>query len=436
VRIAVIGLGYVGAVTAVCLARDGHEVIGVDIDRHKLDLLQSGQPPIIEDGLQEVTQQAATSGRLHTQETIDARVAGCDLIFVCVGTPSAANGSQDLTAVKRVAEQLGSVLKSADGFPVIVVRSTVYPGVTDAVLRPLLEESSGKQADRDFGLCFQPEFLREGSSVKDYYQPPFTIVGAASAKPVQALRQLFGAFPAEFIETDIRTAEMLKLVCNAFHALKVSFANEVGRLGRQLGLNARTVMDIVCRDRSLNISPAYLRPGFAYGGSCLPKDLRALLHLGRRNDLEVPLLQGIATCNDLHIAHAATMVRDLGKRHVALLGLSFKPGTDDLRESPLVSLAEQLIGKGYELRIYDPAVSLARLIGANRRYIEHAIPHIGSLLREDLAEVCEYGETIVVGFANPAIRDAVRARSAAGAAIVDLVGLNDATAGKYEGICW
>lgn len=437
-KICVIGLGYVGAVTSVCLTNDGHTVLGVDVDRAKLDLLTRGQAPIIEEGLQELTEKAARSGRLSVHESVDARVGECDLIFVCVGTPSAPNGSQSLVAVERVAEQLGAALRNAHGFPVIVLRSTVPPGTTDTLVKPLIERASGKKANVDFGLCFQPEFLREGSSVKDYYKPPFTIVGAESDRPIEMVRRLYGSLPAEFIATSTRTAEMVKLACNAFHALKVSFANEIGRLGRSLGVDARSVMDLVCRDRSLNISPAYLKPGFAYGGSCLPKDLRALLYLAKRNDVDLPLMLGVASSNTLHIEHAATLVKEHGSRKVGLFGLSFKPGTDDLRESPLVSLAEHLIGKGYDLRIYDPAVSLAHLIGANKRYIEQTIPHIGSLLSTNVEDICAHADVIVVGFRAPEVVEALQRWKKPGARIVDLVGIAEphAVATDYTGICW
>jgi len=436
-RVCVIGLGYVGAVTAVCLARDGHSVLGIDLDPVKLDLLRRGQPPIIEEGLHDVTRAAAESGRLEVADRVDERIAACDLIFVCVGTPSAPNGSQNLAAVERVAEQIGSALQSASGFPVVVVRSTIYPGTTDGVVRPLLEKASGKGANRDFGLCFQPEFLREGSSIKDYYTPPFTIVGSDSPRAIEPLRQLFGALPCEFIVTDTRNAEMMKLACNAFHALKVSFANEIGRLGRSLGVDAREVMDLMCKDRSLNISPAYMKPGYAYGGSCLPKDLRALLYMAKRNDVELPLMAGIANSNVQHIEHAFAMVRESGHKRVGMIGLSFKAGTDDLRESPLVTLAEQLIGKGYDLRIYDPAVSLARLVGANKRYIEHTIAHIGSLLSESPEEVAQHAEILIVGHRTPEAAALVAQLLTAGKRIVDLVGLADAGAqAGYAGICW
>lgn len=437
-KICVIGLGYVGAVTAVCLARDGHEVTGVDLDRAKVELLAAGKPPIIEEGLGQVTQAAVSSGRLRVMDVLDASAAGHDLIFVCVGTPSAANGSQSLHAVERVAEELGRRLRGCQGFPVVVLRSTVPPGTTDTVFAPLLEKASGERVNEAFGLCFMPEFLREGSSVRDYYQPPFTIVGSESPRAVETVRALFGGLPGDFIATATRSAEMVKLACNAFHALKVSFANEIGRLGRSLGVDSRAVMELACRDRSLNISTAYLRPGFAYGGSCLPKDLRAMLYLARRHDVELPMLAGVAASNALHIEHAAALVMAQGARKVGLIGLSFKPGTDDLRESPLVTLAERLIGKGYQLRVYDPAVNLARLIGANKRYIEQTIPHIGSLLTDDLDEVIRHAGVVVVGFRNPDVDRAVAAIAPGGPPVVDLVGIDAAThtRARYEGICW
>ena len=437
-KLSVIGLGYVGAVTAACLARDGHDVLGVDVDRTKLDLIGSGRAPIVEDEIQEVTEAAVSSGRLKVSEGVTREAIDRDLVFVCVGTPSQSNGSQDLRAVQRVTEQIGDALRDVAGYPTIVMRSTVYPGVTDEIVRPLLESRSGKRADRDFGLCFQPEFLREGSSVRDFYEPPFTVVGAADPRPASVVRELFGGLNAQFVSTDIRTAEMLKLACNVFHALKISFANEVGRLGRSLGVDGREVMRLVCMDRSLNISPAYMRPGFAFGGSCLPKDLRAMLYLARTNDADLPMLSGIWPSNLTHIEQAADRVMANGSRKVGLVGLSFKPGTDDLRESPLVSLAERLIGKGYELRILDPAVSLARLIGANRRYIEETIPHIGSLLVEDASALLEHADVIVLGHRNDELLRALAAEPRADRLLIDLVGVDPAVAGpgRYEGVCW
>lgn len=437
-KVSVIGLGYVGAVTASCLARDGHDVLGIDIDSTKLDLLASGSAPIIEDGLQEVTEEAAASGRLSLTDGVDERLAGQDIVFICVGTPSAANGSQDATAVERVAQQVGEAISGSTVYPVVVVRSTVHPGITESRVLPILERHSGLRVGDGFGLCFQPEFLREGSSVKDFYAPPFTIVGGDSDRSINVVRTLFDPIDADFIATAIPNAEMLKMACNAFHALKISFANEIGRLGQSLGLDGRDVMQLLCRDKSLNISSAYLRPGYAYGGSCLPKDLRALLHIAKMRDVEVPLLAGTLATNDIHIEHAAEMVKSAGSRKIGLLGLSFKPGTDDLRESPLVALAEHLIGKGYELTIYDPAVNVALLIGANRRFIDETIPHIEGLLTDSLDDLLSSVETLVIGHPDPSLRDALQAAQCGVQHIVDLVGV-DIGAGRgssYKGVCW
>ena len=437
-KICVIGLGYVGAVTAACLARDGHEVLGIDLDPTKLRLLSEGKAPIIEEGIEEVTREAAGSGRLQVTDKLDSTIAGYDLIFVCVGTPSASNGSQDLTAVRRVCEQIGGALAGCEGFPVVVLRSTVYPGSTEQVVQPVLEEHAGGRVGEAFGLCFQPEFLREGSSIKDFYNPPFTVVGTACEKSAKRVQELFGEFPGEFVTTSFAAAEMLKLTCNVFHALKISFANEVGRLGRSLGVDSREVMSLVCQDTSLNISPAYLKPGFAFGGSCLPKDLRAMLYLAKTNDVDLPVMQGVQQTNVVHIQHAADMVMSSGSRKIGFMGLSFKPGTDDLRESPLVALAETLIGKGYDLRIHDPAVNLARLIGSNKRFIEETIPHIESLLTDDLGAMLDHADVLVVGQNHPDLAGALAARGAAAPQVIDLVGvqaLHESDAG-YEGVCW
>src|SRR6056297_1967363 len=437
-KICVIGLGYVGAVTAACLARDGHQVLGIDLDPTKLRLLSEGKAPIIEEGIEEVTREAAGSGRLQVTDKLDSTIAGYDLIFVCVGTPSASNGSQDLTAVRRVCEQIGSALAGCEGFPVVVLRSTVYPGSTESVVQPVLEEHAGGRVGEAFGLCFQPEFLREGSSIKDFYNPPFTVVGTACEKSAKRVQELFGEFPGEFVTTSFAAAEMLKLTCNVFHALKISFANEVGRLGRSLGVDSREVMSLVCQDTSLNISPAYLKPGFAFGGSCLPKDLRAMLYLATTHDVDLPVMQGVQQTNVVHIQHAADMVMSSGSRKIGFMGLSFKPGTDDLRESPLVALAETLIGKGYDLRIHDPAVNLARLIGSNKRFIEETIPHIESLLTDDLGAMLDHADVLVVGQNHPDLAGALAARGAAAAQVIDLVGvqaLHESDAG-YEGVCW
>ena len=437
-KVSVIGLGYVGAVTAACLARDGHEVLGIDLDPTKVSLLGGGRAPIVEEGIEEITREAVDSGRLAVTSALDERIADCDIVFVCVGTPSATNGSQDLTAVRRVMEQIGTALQGARNFPVIVLRSTVYPGVTESIVIPILEEHATGKVGEKFGLCFQPEFLREGSSVSDFYTPPFTVIGTTCRKSERVVRRLFGPYPGEFVVTGFKAAEMLKLTCNAFHSLKLSFANEVGRLGKSLGVDSREVMNLVCMDKSLNISPAYLRPGFAYGGSCLPKDLRAILYLAKTHDVDLPVMTGVQQTNAVHIQHAANMVMESKSRDVGLIGLSFKPGTDDLRESPLVALAEILIGKGYNLRIYDPAVNLARLMGSNKRFIEDTIPHIESLLADDLATVVEHAEVLVIGQNQGNLNSLCAKKGRENTVVIDLISWdrNRDAVSNYHGICW
>ena len=437
-KISIIGLGYVGAVTAVCLARDGHDVIGVDLDPTKVNLLREGKAPIIEEGIGDVAAAAAESGRLKVTADIREGVADSDLIFVCVGTPSASNGSQDLTAVERVAEQLGEVLKDTTHFPVVVLRSTVYPGSTEAVVIPTIERAAGGRFGQKFGLCFQPEFLREGTSVKDFYHPPFTVVGTNCQRSEAKVRELFGDFPGEFVTTNFKAAELLKMTCNVFHALKISFANEVGRLGKSLDIDSREVMRLVCLDKSLNISPAYMRPGFAYGGSCLPKDLRAMLYLARAGDLELPVMAGVQETNDIHIRHAFDLIALAGSRKVGMLGLSFKPGTDDLRESPLVSLAELLVGKGYDLRIHDPAVNLARLIGSNKRFIDETIPHIEKLMADELDDIVGHADVLIVGQRHDRLSSLLSAAGNNAPKIVDLtdVPAGELGSGDYTGVCW
>lgn len=436
-RICVIGLGYVGTVTATCLARDGHEVVGIDMDPTKLKLLSEGKAPIIEEGVEEITREAADSGRLTVTDTLDESIAASDLIFVCVGTPSAANGSQDLTAVRRVSEQIGSALAGCEGYPVVVLRSTVYPGSTEDIVKKVLEEHAQGAVGEDFGLCFQPEFLREGSSVKDFYNPPFTVVGSDCDRSADRIRQLFSELPGEFVKTSFRAAEMLKLTCNVFHALKISFANEVGRLGKSLAVDSREVMELVCKDKSLNIAPTYMRPGFAFGGSCLPKDLRAILYKGKTLDVDLPMLASVLTSNDQLIQRAAGMILSQGRKRLGFLGMSFKPGTDDLRESPLVRLIEICIGKGYDIRIFDHNVSLARLVGANKAYIEKEIPHISRLLSTDLDEVLAFADLIIVGHGTDEFRDAV-GRLDSGKTVIDLARLNTPAPDgvDYDGITW
>jgi GDP-mannose 6-dehydrogenase len=437
-KISIFGLGYVGAVSLACLARDGHDVTGVDIDRTKLDLIASGRSPIIEEGIQELMREVVQSGRVHVTDDTRAAVLGTDLSFICVGTPSSPNGSQDLTAILRLAEQLGSVLRTKEGFHTIVVRSTVQPGTVEEHVQPLLEQHSGKTSGVDFGLCFQPEFLREGTSIRDYDNPPFTVIGSNSERGTQVVRDLFGHLPCEFLDTRIRDAEALKMACNAFHALKIAFANEIGRISQGVQVDSHEVMRLLCKDTRLNISPAYLRPGFAFGGSCLPKDLRALTYLARTHDLGVPLLSSLLPSNRVHIDHAIDRVLRTRQRKVGMLGLAFKTGTDDLRESPLVAIAKRLIGEGCELRIYDPEVHLSRLLGANRRYIEENIPHIGSLLCADIDAMLDPSQVVIVGVLTRELNAQLLQRCRSDQYLLDLVNMPDRAGlkARYDGICW
>jgi GDP-mannose 6-dehydrogenase len=437
-NISIFGLGYVGAVSLACLARDGHRVIGVDIDRTKLELIAAGKTPVVEEGMVELMAEVAASGRVSVTTDVEQAVLDSQISLVCVGTPSAANGSQDQGAVLRLAEAMGRALRHKSDGHVVVMRSTLVPGTVEDVLRPIIERESGKKDGEHFHLCFQPEFLREGSSIKDYDKPPFTIVGANHDAPVQKLRELFGHLPNQFIKTSVRSAEMMKVCCNNFHALKITFANETARLCEALGVDAFEVMDLLCQDTQLNISKAYLKPGFAFGGSCLPKDLRATTYLAKQRDVELPMLNGIMASNQAHLARALDKVLATGKRRVGFIGLSFKTGTDDLRESPLVTLAEQLIGKGMQLTIYDPEVQLSQLLGANRRYIEQHLPHLGQLLEPKIEVAIESADVLVVGILTPAIADALARHVRAGQTVIDLVRLPNRSAlrGELLGLCW
>jgi GDP-mannose 6-dehydrogenase len=437
-NISIFGLGYVGAVSLACLARDGHRVIGVDIDRSKLELIAAGKTPVVEEGMVELMAAGAASGRVSTTTDVEQAVLDSDISLVCVGTPSAANGSQDQGAVLRLAEGLGRALKRKNAMHVIVMRSTLVPGTVEDVLRPIIERESGQRDGEHFHLCFQPEFLREGSSIKDYDKPPFTIVGANHEAPVAKLRELFGHLPNQFIKTSVRSAEMMKVCCNNFHALKITFANETARLCEALGVDAFEVMDLLCQDTQLNISKAYLKPGFAFGGSCLPKDLRATTYLAKQHDVELPMLSGIMASNQTHLQHALDKVLATGKRRVGFIGLSFKTGTDDLRESPLVTLAEQLIGKGIQLAVYDPEVQLSQLLGANRRYIEQHLPHIGQLLEPKIEAVIAGAEVIVVGILTPQIAQTLSEQLRPEQTVIDLVKLPNRSAlrAQVQGLSW
>jgi GDP-mannose 6-dehydrogenase len=437
-KISIFGLGYVGAVSLACLARDGHEVIGVDVDPAKLDLIRSGQTPVVEEGMVDLMANVVASGRVQVTDDPRRAVAMTDLSLVCVGTPSAANGSQDQSAIVRLASEIGHALSGKRTSHVIIFRSTLVPGTVDDVLTPLLEQASGRRAGTDFHVGFQPEFLREGSSIRDYDKPPYTIVGTTSEQATHALKSLFGHLPCEFHVTSVRAAEMVKYCCNNFHALKITFANETARLCEALGVDPFTVMDLVCKDRQLNVSPAYLKPGFAFGGSCLPKDLRATMHLAKMRDVELPMHAAILPSNRAHIERAIEKVMSTARRRIGMIGLSFKAGTDDLRESPLVMLAEHFVGKGLSLTVYDPEVHLSNLLGANRRFIEKHMPHLGSLLRRDLKDVIAESEVLVVGLNDAKTIAGMRHHVTPDHVVIDLVGIpaGDRPPGRYEGLSW
>lgn len=441
-NISIFGLGYVGAVSLACLARDGHQVVGVDIDRTKLDLIASGKTPVVEEGMVDLMRDVAASGRVRVTTDAVQAVLDTEVSLVCVGTPSAANGSQDQGAILRLAEQMGQALatKRASGQPphVVVFRSTLVPGTVEDVLRPIIERVSGGRDGTDFLLCFQPEFLREGSSIRDYDKPPFTVVGANHEAAFERLQTLFGHLPCKFVRTSVRSAEMMKYACNNFHALKITFANETARVCGALGVDPFEVMDLLCQDTQLNISRAYLKPGFAFGGSCLPKDLRATAYLAKKHDVELPMLGNVLASNEAHLDVALQKVLASGCRKVGFIGLSFKTGTDDLRESPLVTLAEQLIGKGMQLSIYDPEVHLSQLLGANRRYIEQHLPHIGQLVRADIAGVIAESEFLVVGLGGAEVQEALAAHVKPHHKLLDLVNLanRDRLGAPVQGLCW
>lgn len=436
-RISVFGLGYVGAVSAACLARDGHDVVGVDTNALKLELIRGGRAPIVEPGLDEIITEELAAGRLRVTADVPTAVRCSDLLLVCVGTPGLRNGGIDLQYVRRVCEEIGGALRDHPGAPVVVMRSTLLPGTMRETVIPILEARSGKRAGDEFGVCLNPEFMREGTAIHDYHHPPKTVIGELNAASGDLLASLYTHFAAPLIRTDIGTAEMVKYADNAWHALKVGFANEIGNLCKSIDVDAHRVMDVFCQDTKLNLSAYYLKPGFAFGGSCLPKDLRALLYRAKTLDLTLPILSAILPSNEQQIDRAVRAVIEKGNRKVGILGFSFKAGTDDLRESPIVELTERLVGKGYELRIYDSNVRLAAIHGANRDYILNHIPHISRLMVSSIDEVLAHAQTIVIGNAAAEFRD-VPARLADGQVLIDFVRVADSSSrrGVYEGLCW
>ena len=438
-HIAIFGLGYVGCVSAACFAKEGHQVIGVDVNPLKVKMINEGQSPIIEAEVGDLIRQAVADGNLSATDAAAEAITEADLSVICVGTPSNENGSLNLRYIYNVAREIGQALAAGQtSYHVIAVRSTVLPGTIADEIVPLLEETSGLKVGTDFGICSNPEFLREGSAVADFYNPPFTLIGQWDERSGEQVASIYQKIDAPIIRTEISTAETIKYVSNTYHALKIAFANEIGNFCKKVGVDSHEVMRIFCLDTKLNISPAYLKPGFAFGGSCLPKDLRALLHRARQEDLDLPILQAIPRSNELQARLGVELVLRTGKKRVGILGLSFKAGTDDLRESPLVYLAETLLGKGYNLKIYDENVSLARLTGANKQYIEKVIPHISSLLCPSLDEVLATSDVLVVGNRLSLVGDIINNINGKHE-VIDLVRISeaiDSMGPNYQGICW
>ena len=437
--ISVFGLGYVGTVTAACLAYRGNNVIGVDLSQPKVEAINSGNSPIVEPRVSEIIADSHKANRLHATSSAEAAVMNSEISFLCVGTPSLRNGKLDLGHIEPVCREIGEILKKKNSFHLVVLRSTVLPGTAETIVVPTLGKSSGKRMGPDFGVCVNPEFMREGTAVADFLEPAMTVIGAVDKAHSALVRELYAWTPGRMFETSFRSAEMLKYVCNAWHAVKIAFGNEIGTLARELDVDAESVMEMFVSDTKLNISPIYLKPGFAFGGSCLPKDVRALNYRAKELDLKLPLFDSIMPSNEEHLARAVEMVLQTGKRKIGMLGLSFKAATDDLRESPQVQLVKRLIAEGREIQIWDDNVSLGRLIGSNREYIEQVIPHIGLLLNANLEEVLKDAEVVVIGTRDlnwDSLKNSIRRDQE----VIDLVNLEKSRrpqiTSAYKGICW
>ncbi|SCB08370.1 GDP-mannose 6-dehydrogenase [Bradyrhizobium shewense] len=437
-RICVFGIGYVGTVSAACLARDGHDVLAVDVNQDKVDRLNRGLPPIVEPRLAERIRSTVRAGRLKATTQSQDAASSTDISLICVGTPSRDNGSLETAFVSRVAQQIGESLRNATSFHSVVMRSTLLPGTMENIVVPILEQASGKRAGQDFGVAYLPEFLREGTAIADYDDPGTIVIGVDNDPlTLQRLLDLHAKFSATPRILSIRGAEAVKYANNAWHATKISFANEIGLLCKAMGVDSHQVMNVLVADKKLNISPAYLKPGFAFGGSCLPKDVSALRHAGRDADIDTPLLDAVMQANENQIRSAYQLVAATGKRRIGLVGLSFKPDTDDLRYSPMLEVAERLIGRGYQLAIYDSNIRLSRLTGVNRAHLTSRLPHIACLLREKMSDVASFAEVIVVGNRKEFLKNSAIFKGQ-DKIIIDLVRITPEkeTASDYRGICW
>ncbi|HQU71079.1 MAG TPA: nucleotide sugar dehydrogenase [Calditrichia bacterium] len=436
-RIAVFGLGYVGCISAACFAREGHQVIGVDVYPEKVDIINQAKSPIVEPGLEEVLSGVVKAGALRATTDVREALAEADISLVCVGTPSEKNGSIRLDFIYRVAEQIGEVLKEVDQYHVFVIRSTVLPGTHEKCMK-IIAEKSGKTPGKDFGFCSNPEFLREGSALKDFYNPPYTIIGEVDQKSGDYLAEIYKTIDAPLVRTEVKVAETVKYANNVFHAVKVAFGNEIGTICKAEGVDSHKLMEIFCMDEKLNLSSYYLKPGFAFGGSCLPKDVRAITYRARSKDLNLPLLNSLMPSNDRHVERSIDMVIAQGKKKVGILGLSFKGDTDDLRESPMVEVVERLIGKGFDIRIYDRNVNLARLFGANKEYINNKIPHISNLMVDSMDAVLEHAEVVVIGNKSKEFGEVLKNKDSQ-VKVLDYVRILadlEEIESDYEGLCW
>lgn len=436
-RIAVFGLGYVGCISAASFAKEGNQIIGVDVSQDKVDIINAGKSPIVEPGLEEGIASAVASGALRATTSCEEAIANTDISLVCVGTPSARNGSVKLDYIYRVAEQIGDALKNVDHYHVFVIRSTVLPGTHERCVK-IIAEQSGKKPGEGFGVCSNPEFLREGSALKDFYSPPYTIIGEMDERSGDYLAEIYKPIDAPLIRTEVKVAETVKYANNVWHAVKVAFGNEMGTLCKREGIDSHKLMEIFCMDTKLNLSPYYLKPGFAFGGSCLPKDVRAITYRAKDRDLDLPLLNSVMESNEVHVERSAQLVMDQGKKKIGILGLSFKANTDDLRESPMVDVVETLIGKGYDIKIYDRNVQLAKLFGANKEYINDKIPHISGLMVDSMEEVLNHAEVVVIGNNSKEFDEKLESHKGE-FKIVDFVRMARDTEkypSDYEGLCW
>ena len=430
-------MGYVGVVSAACLSKEGHDIIGVDVEKTKVDLINKGKTPIIEKQIAELVESAVQNGHLQATTNTKEAILNSELSFVCVGTPSQSNGNLDLKYIRRVCKEIGEALTHKPKSHIVVIRSTILPGTMRNVIIPILKETSGRSIGKELGICNNPEFMREGQAVQDFYHPPKTVIGETDSYSGDLLASVYENLDAPLIRTNLETAEMIKYVDNIWHALKIGFANEIGNICKVLGIDGHKVMDIFCQDTKLNISNAYLKPGFAFGGSCLPKDLRALTYMARGLDLEQPILNAILPSNALQVNRALRMIKDKGNKKVGILGFSFKAGTDDIRESPMVEVIENLLGKGYDLSIYDRNVKLASLVGANRDFLINRIPHISNLMVSNIDDVLSHADTIVIGNNDKEFFNILN-RLKDGQVVVDVVRITENIPGKdmYDGICW